>query len=439
MGAHRMHPAVLQDDDLVGVHHGGDALGDDELGHIPQLCQSGADLPLSGGVHGAGGVVEDQDFRPLEQGTGDAQPLLLPAGDVHASLAQVGVQALWHPLQKFGGAGRPTGRPQLLVARVRFPPPQILPHGAGEENVLLEHDAHRVPQSPEIVLPHIPAAHPDRPLGGVVQPGNELHQGSLGRASTAQDAHRLPCRDMELHAGEGVLPGAAVVFEGDPFKLHAAVGHLLHRILRRIQHNILVQHLADAAGAGQGTGEQQEHVGNEHHGVHHLEHIAEKASELPHLEAAIEHHVSAEPHDEHNGGIHDQLEHRQVEHGEAEGPLAGLHELRVDPLKLLLLVLPADKRLDRPDGGEALLHHVVQPVHRLLEPTVHGGHPAHYDKEDAPQNRRTHQKHQGQPGIHPEGEAHAHDQHDGTAHQWAVTAIDRVLEHGHIGGHAGYQ
>lgn len=52
---------------------------------------------------------------------------------------------------------------------------------------------------------------------------------------------------MELHAGEGVLPGAAVVFEGDPFKLHAAVGHLLHRILRRIQHNILVQHLADAA------------------------------------------------------------------------------------------------------------------------------------------------------------------------------------------------
>ena len=68
-----------------------------------------------------------------------------------------------------------------------------------------------------------------------------------------------------------------------------------------------------------------------------------------------------------------------------------------------------------------------------------GGHPAHYDKEDAPQNRRTHQKHQGQPGIHPEGEAHAHDQHDGTAHQWAVTAIDRVLEHGHIGGHAGYQ
>ena len=190
VGAHRMHPAVLQDDDLVGVHHGGDALGDDELGHIPQLRQSGADLPLSGGVHGAGGVVENQDFRPLEQGTGDAQPLLLPAGDVHAPLAQVGVQALWHPLQKFGGAGHPAGRPQLLVARVRFPPPQILPHGAGEENVLLEHDAHRVPQSPEIVLPHIPAAHPDRPLGGVVQPGNELHQGSLGRASTAQDAQK---------------------------------------------------------------------------------------------------------------------------------------------------------------------------------------------------------------------------------------------------------
>ena len=303
----------------------------------------------------------------------------------------------------------------------------------------MQHDADGVPQGVHVVAADVAPADPDRALGGIVQARNELDERRFGRARAADDAHRRTCRDVERDVGEGIFLRFGVVFEADVAKVDLAVGDGVHRRggIRKVGR--LGQDLTDAAGAGQGTGEQQEHVGNEHHGVHHLEHIAEKASELPHLEAAIEHHVSAEPHDEHNGGIHDQLEHRQVEHGEAEGPLAGLHELRVDPLKLLLLVLPADKRLDRPDGGEALLHHVVQPVHRLLEPTVHGGHPAHYDKEDAPQNRRTHQKHQGQPGIHPEGEAHAHDQHDGTAHQWAVTAIDRVLEHGHIGGHAGYQ
>ena len=47
MGAGGVDPAVLQDDDEVGVHHGGHPLGDDDLGHSGELGQGGANV--SGG------------------------------------------------------------------------------------------------------------------------------------------------------------------------------------------------------------------------------------------------------------------------------------------------------------------------------------------------------------------------------------------------------
>jgi hypothetical protein len=41
-----------------------------------------ADLRVGTGVHGAGGIVQNQDLRLFEQRPRDAQPLLLPAGHI---------------------------------------------------------------------------------------------------------------------------------------------------------------------------------------------------------------------------------------------------------------------------------------------------------------------------------------------------------------------
>lgn len=52
--------ATLHDDDAIGVLHGADALGDDELGRVGQIaCQPCADLGVGLGVDSAGGVVQD--------------------------------------------------------------------------------------------------------------------------------------------------------------------------------------------------------------------------------------------------------------------------------------------------------------------------------------------------------------------------------------------
>ena len=205
------------------------------------------------------------------------------------------------------------------------------------------------------------------------------------------------------------------------------------------QGDLLVQHLGDAAGAGQGAGEEQKHVGDHHQRIHDLEHIAEHPRQVSHLEGTRQDHVAPEPQDEHRGGVHGQLEGGQVEHRDAEGLLAGLGELVVDSGELLLLILPPDKGLYRPDGGQPLLHHVVQPVHHSLEAAVHRGHLAHDGKEDESQHGGAHQEDHRQAGVHPQGQANAHHQHHRPPDQGPQAAVDSVLQNGDVGGHAGDQ
>ena len=86
MGVKGVHPAVVQHQDAVGVLDAGNALGNDDFGGAgDDPGKGGADLGISGGVNRGGGVVQNQHLGPLQQGPGDAQPLLLAAGDVGAA------------------------------------------------------------------------------------------------------------------------------------------------------------------------------------------------------------------------------------------------------------------------------------------------------------------------------------------------------------------
>ena len=116
MGAYVLHHAVVQDDDHIRVLHGGDPLGDDELGGAGDFLPEGlADHGVGAGVHGGGGVVQNEDLGLFQQRTGDAKPLLLTAGDVGAALLNVGVVAVGEALNELVGAGQTTGVNQLLV------------------------------------------------------------------------------------------------------------------------------------------------------------------------------------------------------------------------------------------------------------------------------------------------------------------------------------
>ena len=72
--------AVVEDEDVIRILDGGQAVGDDEAGPVRHEVGHGfLDDALGTGVHGAGGLVQNQDRRAGEDRPGDGQKLLLPA------------------------------------------------------------------------------------------------------------------------------------------------------------------------------------------------------------------------------------------------------------------------------------------------------------------------------------------------------------------------
>ena len=95
----------------------GNTLGDDDLGGLGDvLAEALADQGIGAGIHRAGGVVQDEDLGLLQQGAGNAQALLLAAGDVGAALFDLGVVLVGELLDELIGLGQ-AGRPPPASAR----------------------------------------------------------------------------------------------------------------------------------------------------------------------------------------------------------------------------------------------------------------------------------------------------------------------------------
>src|SRR3954471_5168226 len=82
------NPAPLEDEDLVRVANGGDAMRDDDRGALPHdPAQPRQDLLLRVRIHGRERIVEDQHPRIDHQGPRERRALLLAARERDATLA----------------------------------------------------------------------------------------------------------------------------------------------------------------------------------------------------------------------------------------------------------------------------------------------------------------------------------------------------------------
>lgn len=111
----------------------------------------------------------------LEQRARDAQTLLLATRDTGATLTQLAVQPA-DAIKELVHARRAASREELIVRRLRIAPLQVLAHGAREQHVLLQHNAHGVAQGDQVVVAHVVSAHKHGALGSVVQARNQLHK-----------------------------------------------------------------------------------------------------------------------------------------------------------------------------------------------------------------------------------------------------------------------
>ena len=91
MGSLLHRPALLHDDDQVGIAHRGKPMGDHDRGAaLAQPAERDLDGCLALGVERAGRFIEQQDARIAQQGARQSDALALAAGQPLAARADPG-------------------------------------------------------------------------------------------------------------------------------------------------------------------------------------------------------------------------------------------------------------------------------------------------------------------------------------------------------------
>ena len=443
VGAALQDAALVQDDDLVGVLHGAQPLGDDDLGGAGDLPGEGpADEGVGAGVDGGGRVVEDEDLRPLEQGAGDAQALLLASGHIGAALLDAGVVAVGELPDELVGLGELAGADELGVGGVGVAPAQVLLDGAGEQDVLLQDDGDLVAQPGQVVVAHVDAADHHAPGGHVVQARDELDERRLPRAGAAHDAQGRARGDRQVDPAQGVGLGLPGVAEGDALEADLAVGHLGQPVGGGGQDGTVDDDLGDAVGGLRRHGDHDEDEGEHHHRGEDLHAVGHQRGELSSRQlrgAAVHDHPGAQVVDEHERRVDEEDHDRTVERedllGAGEVPA---HLLGGGPELRLLMVL-RDEGLHDPDRGEVLLHGIVQGVVLLEYPAEDREHVGDQADERAAEQRQHDDEDERQPRVDHQGHDDREDDHEGHAHGDADDYLVRVLNVRDVGGHAGDQ
>ena len=153
--------------------------------------ERGAQARVGRGVERREAVVEQVERGLLHQRPGDRQPLALAAGDVGAALVDRGVETPGHRGDEVARLGDLEGAPQLGVARLRLPEPQVARDRAAEQERRLRNEPDRAPQLFERLVAHVDAVDEHGAAGRVEEPRDEVEQRGLAAAGAADDRARL--------------------------------------------------------------------------------------------------------------------------------------------------------------------------------------------------------------------------------------------------------
>ena len=136
-----MRPRSI-DHDAVGIDGGGQPVRDDQRGAVAhEPLQRVLHQPLALRIERAGGLVQQQDGRVLEDGARDGDALLLPARQPRAAFAEEGVVAFRQPADEFVGRRGARRGLDLRVAGAGPPITDVLARAGAEDHGFLRHEA----------------------------------------------------------------------------------------------------------------------------------------------------------------------------------------------------------------------------------------------------------------------------------------------------------
>ena len=434
MAADGVNTPVIEHDDTVRVLHGADALRDDDLRRLRDIGGKGLlDLRIRARVDGARRVIENKHLRLFQQRAGDAQALLLAAGDVRAALLDIGVIAVRHGGNEFIRTREHAGVTELLVRGVFVAPAEIFGDRTRKQLVFLQHHGNGVAQRLQIIIAHVHAAERQPAAGDIVQTRDELHERGLGRARAADDADRLAGTDVQINVIEHLFVRLGGVDKAHVVKVDRTVAHGHDRVLRLADIRPLLEHLGDAP-----RGRERDRQHGKDHREHHqaredLHGIGDERGEIAGREAecrviaAGDDGLGAEPRDQDHARIDAKLHQRCVERDEPLTFGKVLINARGDRVKLADLVLLLVERLHDADAAHILLHDVVELVIRAEHARKDREHAANDEKERQRQDRQNDEKRHRDIAADAKRHDHGKDQHDRRADRHTHEHLECVL------------
>src|ERR1700733_934218 len=130
MGSLLHRPAVLHDDDQIGIAHGGQSMGDNDRGAaLAQMAEGDLDGCLAFGVERTGRFIQQQDARIAQQGASQGHPLALAAGQTLPAWANPGGIGVRQRGDESGGGCRIGGCLYLGIVRGGVAPAEIAGEG----------------------------------------------------------------------------------------------------------------------------------------------------------------------------------------------------------------------------------------------------------------------------------------------------------------------
>src|SRR5262249_48690129 len=241
--------AVVEHDDLVGVAHGREPVGDrDRRSALGETVERLLHEPLGLGVERARRLVEDEDRRVPQDRPRDRNPLLLAAGEPVAAFADDRVVAVGQGRDDVMDPRSLGGRLDLVIGGIRLRKPEVLSHRRVEEVGLLRDHPDEVGERLEAQVADVGAVDRDPAARDVVQPRRQVAECRLAGAGLADERRGRAGGD-----GEGDVLQRPVVAVPEP--------HTVEDDVSRLRDGDRVRPLLDLDRLGQGLEDPVEERG----------------------------------------------------------------------------------------------------------------------------------------------------------------------------------
>ena len=154
---------------------------------------------LGFGVDAGCGLIQNEDGGIGNHGAGEGEELFLSDGQAAAPFAQLGVIALFQPHDEVVGVYRFGGGHDFLIRCIQLSVADVVPDGAGEQEIILGHDAHLPPQAFDGNLLHVMAVDVHMALLNVVKTAYEIDDGGFSGSGGAYKGDGLSGTNAKAH------------------------------------------------------------------------------------------------------------------------------------------------------------------------------------------------------------------------------------------------